>query len=262
MPSRQALASRRHIQLVEQAVAQYAPLLWARAARPLRRWLRQVLRALRPTVERLAIERRAFEAEIMYLTSIIAGLQELLNPPQMGDIVLELADNVALRFGFLPRDPRRQAIIDYTTRMLQDDLSAFWQSLADPGTLARRLVTLRAQGLSYTEMSARVARQYQTEFYRAERLIRSAYNTSANYAHYRDMQEAGAERHTWLSARDARVRSGQRGGANHRAMDGQTVPIGTPFVTPRGYRLLFPGDRSLGAPPDEVINCRCTTVER
>ncbi|WP_027882904.1 hypothetical protein [Meiothermus rufus] len=43
-------------------------------------------------------------------------------------------------------------------------------------------------------------------------------------------------------------------------MDGVTVPIEEPFVTPAGYRLMYSGDRSLGAPPGEVVNCRCTIV--
>lgn len=47
---------------------------------------------------------------------------------------------------------------------------------------------------------------------------------------------------------------------DHRRMDGVTVPIDQPFVTPAGSRLRYPGDRSLGAPAGEVVNCRCTIV--
>jgi len=258
--SRRTRASLRHWRRVEQTVNQFAPLLWAGAARPLAAWLRRILRAIRPQVEGLVLEQRALEAEILYLTSLIAALQHLDAPPDTEALVLELAEHVALQYGFLPADPRRQIILKYTTRILEDDLSSFWRTLTSPETLARRLVRLRSEGRSYVEMSRAIAAQYQTEFYRAERLVRSSYNTSANYAHYQDLLNAGAEEHTWLSARDARVRSGQRGGANHRAMDGQTVRLGQPFLTPRGYRLMFPGDRSQGAPADEVVNCRCSTA--
>lgn len=41
----------------------------------------------------------------------------------------------------------------------------------------------------------------------------------------------------------------------HMQMDGQTVPIDQPFVSPSGAVLMYPGDFS--APPEEVINCQC-----
>jgi uncharacterized protein with gpF-like domain len=44
---------------------------------------------------------------------------------------------------------------------------------------------------------------------------------------------------------------------SHRAMDGQVRGQGEPFKSGDGYLLLHPGDRSLGAPAEELINCRC-----
>ena len=52
----------------------------------------------------------------------------------------------------------------------------------------------------------------------------------------------------WLTARDNRVRVAQgRTRFDHRQMDGVVVPIDEPFITPVGSRLLYLGDRSLGA---------------
>jgi len=45
---------------------------------------------------------------------------------------------------------------------------------------------------------------------------------------------------------------------SHDAMDGQVRGHGEPFVSGLGNLLLHPGDRSLGAPAEDVINCRCT----
>lgn len=57
----------------------------------------------------------------------------------------------------------------------------------------------------------------------------------------------------WDSAEDSATRD------SHRAMDGQTVGVNEPFTTGAGYRLMHPGDTSLGAPGAEVINCRCVS---
>lgn len=55
----------------------------------------------------------------------------------------------------------------------------------------------------------------------------------------------------WDTAGDNHVRS------SHRAMDGQRVGLDEPFVTPRGERLMHPGDTTLGASAQETIACRC-----
>lgn len=44
---------------------------------------------------------------------------------------------------------------------------------------------------------------------------------------------------------------------SHLAMEGQRRRLGEAFVTPGGYRLMYPGDATLGAPGSEVIHCRC-----
>lgn len=43
----------------------------------------------------------------------------------------------------------------------------------------------------------------------------------------------------------------------HLGMEAQERRLDEPFVTPMGYRLMHPGDASLGAPGSETINCRC-----
>jgi uncharacterized protein with gpF-like domain len=55
---------------------------------------------------------------------------------------------------------------------------------------------------------------------------------------------------TWVSQGDSRVRE------THLEADGQTVPSNEPFIV-GDSRLMVPGDTSLGASLDEIINCRC-----
>jgi SPP1 gp7 family putative phage head morphogenesis protein len=57
----------------------------------------------------------------------------------------------------------------------------------------------------------------------------------------------------WLSSHDDRVRP------DHEAANGQKKKLDEPFEV-GGYKLMFPGDSSLGAPAREVIHCRCTMV--
>ena len=59
----------------------------------------------------------------------------------------------------------------------------------------------------------------------------------------------------WVATTDGRVRE------DHLAMNGVEVPQDSPFIMPNGDRLMFPGDISLGASPESVINCRCTIIE-
>ena len=54
----------------------------------------------------------------------------------------------------------------------------------------------------------------------------------------------------WDSAGDGKVRP------THAAANGQTVQYGDPFIV-GGFSMLHPLDSSLGAPAEEVINCRC-----
>lgn len=55
----------------------------------------------------------------------------------------------------------------------------------------------------------------------------------------------------WRATGDARTRD------THQELDGQAVAWGEAFTSPSGARLLYPHDKSLGAPPKEIIQCRC-----
>lgn len=60
----------------------------------------------------------------------------------------------------------------------------------------------------------------------------------------------------WVATMDDRTRP------DHLAMDGVAVPNDEPFVLPDGSQMMFPGDISLGADPSEIIQCRCTIINR
>jgi SPP1 gp7 family putative phage head morphogenesis protein len=58
---------------------------------------------------------------------------------------------------------------------------------------------------------------------------------------------------TWLAVGDRKTRP------THRAANGQSVPFNEPFSV-GGAQLMRPGDSSLGAGPEEIVNCRCSVL--
>ncbi|HEX7040831.1 MAG TPA: hypothetical protein VF202_11980 [Trueperaceae bacterium] len=260
------LARARHLAQVEAAVRRYAPEVWTATRRLHAKWLREALAAARPLLDRLVIEARLYELEVEWLSTELAWLgyeispDELLQQPEVIWTLRRLATTTPRQAGFLTTDPRLDTLVRETVRILEDDLSTFWRTLTDPETLARRLVALKAEGVPYVEASRQVARQYGTEFYRAERLVRSSYNTAANNAAAAALEEAGFTKKRWLTSRDARVRRPTPGSPyDHASADGQTVPVDQPFIV-SGEPLMYPGDRSRGASAGNLINCRCSVI--
>ena len=99
--------------------------------------------------------------------------------------------------------------------------------------------------------------------YRSENIARTETLRTVNQARLEatrqmlrqtNIGEDGIER-IWRAIADNRTRD------THRLLDGQVVQgTMTPFISPSGAKLMFPGDPT--APAAEVINCRCTVVNR
>lgn len=86
---------------------------------------------------------------------------------------------------------------------------------------------------------------------RVRAIIRTEVNAIANLVVIDSMFSRGAKTKTWHTFGDKKVRT------THKRAAGQTVPIDKPFVI-GGFNMMFPQDSSLGAPPEEIVNCRCT----
>lgn len=85
---------------------------------------------------------------------------------------------------------------------------------------------------------------------RVRNIVKNEICILANAMRHEDLKKSGQKTHTWMTFRDEKVR------ATHRLADMQTKPIDEPFII-GGFGMMFPGDSSLGAPPQEIINCRC-----
>lgn len=86
---------------------------------------------------------------------------------------------------------------------------------------------------------------------RAERAARNNTNSLCNCRRLDDLKKQGYKYKKWHTIMDGKER------ATHAVANGQTVPIDEPF-TVGGYLMMFPRDTTYGAPPQEIINCRCS----
>ena len=114
-------------------------------------------------------------------------------------------------------------------------------------------------GESITELSRRVqGAGWMFDDVRGERIARTECLTANRSGNHSLNRDAGAEEKTWRS------NSGHRTRKWHREANGRTVPVDEPFIVKNGKgkeeKLMFPGDSSMGASADNVINCRCTVL--
>lgn len=267
-----------HRSRIEAAVRRHAPLIWQATRRLHSRWLRIMLATAKGPYERLVIDRRAlatgdeelqrrlYDFEVEWLRKELekAGqtftAEELLALPELQSSTAQLATSSAQGAGFLKTDPRTPRLVADAQTILEDQVSSYWQTLTNPRLLAERLVRQKVEGIPYVEAARQISREYGTEFYRAERLVRSSYNSASNHANLEAILDAGFSKKRWLTSRDARVRRPTPSSPyDHRAAEGQTVKVDQPFIV-SGEQLMFPGDSSRGASIGSLINCRCTAI--
>lgn len=97
--------------------------------------------------------------------------------------------------------------------------------------------------------------KYDSEYYtsddRATLIAENEANSLMNYDDYVLAKKQGRTTKTWSTIMDGRERD------DHAEADGMTVGIDDPFYV-GGSQLMYPGDISLNASPDQIINCRCS----
>lgn len=89
--------------------------------------------------------------------------------------------------------------------------------------------------------------------FRRELIARTELTHAANAGTHSLGKEWGAKKHSWLATGDDRTRD------SHRNASGQSRNIDEPFNV-GGYKMMYPGDTSLGAPVSEIADCRCTQL--
>jgi hypothetical protein len=243
--NRPVRSSAQHLALVEAAVADYAVALWERTAPAFLRWLRWVFAVLRAKVALRSVE----EAN---LAEAIQAIAAQIPQNLQGDLAT-LANTITLQYGFLPSDPRAAALEASFRQLIQSDLGHYWASLVDPEVLAQKIVALQGQGKTLDQIARLIELEYAAKAPAAERMVRTLYNSGANAAQMAALEGAGYTHKQWLATPGRRTRLA------HQQANGQQQLLSEPFVV-GGASLMYPGDRSLGAPPNAIINCRCTVI--
>ncbi len=122
--------------------------------------------------------------------------------------------------------------------------------------VARNISQGITQGKSSKQTAKLVKKAMNSNAKSAIRIVRTETTKAMNKGASDSMTDAQAKgidiKKRWLAAKDERTRE------SHAQADGQTVELNEPFIV-NGEELMYPGDPSGSA--DNVINCRCTTVE-
>lgn len=148
----------------------------------------------------------------------------------------------ALLRNYLTRTLRDRRFDSVILRAIEDgDIIPVKTIQSAAGSYANRLLKLRGDTIARTESLTALHTAQEEAFHQA---------IDAGTIKASDI------RNTWRSAGDDRVRH------THTVLNGETVGQGQAFTSPSGARLRYPGDTSLGAPPSEIINCRCLLQKR
>ncbi len=159
----------------------------------------------------------------------------------------------------------QQAAVDnYQALLEQGSVEALTRDLRDRrfDPLVDRVVNEDA--LLTADQIERMVERYRTNMLamRADTIARTEILGVVNDANYEALQQTIDQTgidpklvvRTWNATQDARTRD------THAEMDGQERGLDEPFDSTSGAQLMYPGDDSLGAPAEEIINCRCVVT--
>ncbi len=112
-------------------------------------------------------------------------------------------------------------------------------------------------GESRKELMARISAAFdEIGRSRAETIANTETAAAFNYARDKAMREAGVTHKKWLHSHSPLIKEPR---PTHVEADGQTVPIDEPFDV-GGVQFMRPADDSLGAGPEDIINCHCVAI--
>lgn len=177
----------------------------------------------------------------------VATVAGTLAAEQLLDDLLNLPDSDNLEFDF---DSQDTTLMRYLSERAFDQANLI-KGTTDEGVIMT-LWDVVADG-KYTIDKAQDALQESYDFSetRARTIARTEILTAARTGqNAADAQSGLVIGKEWRSANQERTREA------HKRANGQIVPFDQPFIVNR-QELMFPGDASMGATADNVIQCRC-----
>lgn len=186
---------------------------------------------------------------------------------------LDYCEIIIMLFELIENDTSREELMNFATERLnviaeryigQDDIAYIndWTQIESEKIVDMTLEKIEEVKNSPSEQEPKAyhfeefdvtipENEYWTSDIRGLLLGIECANAVANYYDLYDALEKGYTHKVWKSEGDNRVRR------THVEADGQDIPINALFQVGDSL-LLFPGDISNGASPQEVDNCRCT----
>lgn len=134
----------------------------------------------------------------------------------------------------------------WSIQQLSKQLELIFERYLDPD------FTLDGRGLTEQEIEWF---QERLPRFRRDLISRTETIRASNAGTHEAFNQFGVVRKEWLSTPDTRTRDSHISDATN----GQIRPINEPFDV-SGYKLMYPGDMSLGAPLSETAQCRCTIL--
>ncbi len=155
---------------------------------------------------------------------------------------------------------------DSVWRLPSQDAIQFVQDRANllanvPDEVHAEIMQSIEQGLQGGESRRQLMSRISTAFdeigrSRAETIANTETAAAFNYARDKAMREAGVTHKKWLHSQSPLIREPR---PTHLEADGQTVPIDEPFDV-GDVQFMRPADDSLGAGPEDIINCHCVAI--
>lgn len=189
-----------------------------------------------------------------------SGMSRGMNPRNTAlNIVGRVGADGMRSGGIVGLTPRMAGYVESARReLLTGDHKYFTRTLRDKrfDAIARKPMTQTQVDAIVGRYAARLLKWRGDTIARTEslRAVAAARGAFWEQAIAEGVVERGDITRVWSATMDKRTRD------SHQDMDGQRRTYGVPFESSSGALLMFPGDVSMNAPPEETINCRCMEV--